>query len=76
MTALAAARAVSRKKIVGIEALPGVKEDGNTRDDYIARYRGSDVLPTIREQKYLLHHRSHCRYRRRPQSAPPVLARF
>ena len=28
------------KKIVEIEALPGVKEDGNTRDDDIARYRG------------------------------------
>jgi len=33
----------------------------------------SDVLSTIREQKHLLHHRSHCRYRRRPQSAAPVL---
>jgi hypothetical protein len=34
----------------------------------------SDVLFTIREQKHLLHHRSHCCYRRRPQIAPPVLA--
>jgi hypothetical protein len=34
----------------------------------------SDVLPTIREQKHLLHHRSHCRYRHRPQIAPRVLA--
>src|SRR4030095_8342140 len=34
----------------------------------------SDVLPTIREQKHLLHHRSHCCYRHRPQSAPRVLA--
>ena len=34
----------------------------------------SGVLPTIREQKHLLHHRSHCRYRHRPQSAPRVLA--
>ena len=34
----------------------------------------NDVLSTIREQKHLLHHRSHCRYRHRPQSAPPVLA--
>jgi hypothetical protein len=34
----------------------------------------SDVLSTIREQKHFLHHRSHCRYRRHPQSAPPVLA--
>jgi hypothetical protein len=34
----------------------------------------SDVLSTIREQKHLLHHWSHCRYRRRSQSAPPVLA--
>ena len=34
----------------------------------------SDVLSTIREQKYFLHHRSHCRYRRRPQGARPVLA--
>ena len=40
----------------------------------IARHQGSDVLSTIREQKYLLHHRSHCRYRHRPQSAPRVLA--
>jgi hypothetical protein len=32
------------------------------------------ALFTIREQKYLLHHRSHCRYRRRPQSASRVLA--
>jgi hypothetical protein len=35
---------------------------------------GSDVLSMIREQKHLLHHRSHCRYRHRPQSARPVLA--
>ena len=34
----------------------------------------SDVLSTIREQKHLLHHRSHCRYRDCPQSAPRVLA--
>src|SRR4029453_18093190 len=34
----------------------------------------SDVLPTIHEQKHLLHHRSHCCYRHRPQSAPRVLA--
>jgi hypothetical protein len=35
----------------------------------------SDVLSTIREHKqHLLHHRSHCRYRHRPQSAPRVLA--
>jgi len=34
---------------------------------------GSDVLSTIREQKHLLHHRSHCRYHHRPQSAPRVL---
>ena len=34
----------------------------------------SDLLSTIREQKHLLHHRSHCRYRHRPQSAPRVLA--
>jgi hypothetical protein len=27
----------------------------------------------IREQKYLLRHRSHCRYRHRPQIARPVL---
>jgi len=39
----------------------------------IARHRGGNSLFTIREQKYLLHHRSHCRYRRRPQSAPRVL---
>jgi hypothetical protein len=40
----------------------------------IARHRGGAALFTIREQKYLLHHRSHCRYRRRPQSAPRDLA--
>jgi len=34
----------------------------------------SDVLSTIREQKHLLHHRSHCRYCHRPQSAPRLLA--
>ena len=34
---------------------------------------GSDVLSMIREQKHLLHHRSHCRYRHRPQIARPVL---
>ena len=34
----------------------------------------SDVLCTIREQKHLLHHRSHCRCHHRPQSARPVLA--
>ena len=34
----------------------------------------SGVLSTIREQKHLLHHRSHCRYRRRAQTARPVLA--
>jgi len=33
-----------------------------------------DVLSTIREQKYLLHHRSHCRYRHRPQITASVLA--
>lgn len=33
-----------------------------------------DVLSTIREQKHLLHHRSHCRYRHRPQSTPRALA--
>jgi hypothetical protein len=35
----------------------------------------SDVLLTIREQKHLLHHRSYCRYRHRPQIAPRVLAK-
>ncbi len=40
----------------------------------IARHQGSDVLSTIREHKYLLHHRSHCRYHHRSQSAPRVLA--
>jgi hypothetical protein len=28
---------------------------------------------TVREQKHLLHHRSHCRYRHRPQIARPLL---
>jgi hypothetical protein len=42
--------------------------------NYIARHQDSDVLSTIREQKHLLHHRSHCRCRHRPQSAPRVLA--
>jgi hypothetical protein len=36
--------------------------------------RDRDVLSTIREQKYLLHHRSHCRYRYRSQSPRRVLA--
>ena len=39
-----------------------------------ARHRGGNPLFTIREQKYLLHHRSHCRYHRRPKSAQRVLA--
>ena len=34
----------------------------------------SDVLCTNREQKHLLHHRSHCRCHHRPQSARPFLA--
>ena len=34
----------------------------------------SDVLPTIREQKHLLRHRSHCRYHHCSQIAPRVLA--
>jgi hypothetical protein len=53
-----------------------VEEDGNLTRIYnnIARHQGRDVLSTIREQKYLLHHRSHCRYRHRPQSARLVLA--
>ena len=34
----------------------------------------SDVLCTNREQKHLLHHRSHRRYHHSPQSARPVLA--
>jgi hypothetical protein len=33
----------------------------------------SDVLSTIREQKHLLHHWSHCSYHRCAQSAPPLL---
>ena len=45
-----------------------------TRDDILLAAGDSDVLSTIREQKHLLHHRSHCRYRHRPQSAPRVLA--
>jgi hypothetical protein len=35
---------------------------------------GSDVVCTIREQKHILHHRSHRCYRHRPQSARRVLA--
>jgi hypothetical protein len=42
--------------------------------NHIARHQGSGVLSTAREQKHLLHHRSYCRYRDRPQSAPRVLA--
>ena len=34
----------------------------------------SDVLSTTREQKHLLHHRSYCRCRDRPQSIRAVLA--
>jgi hypothetical protein len=45
-----------------------------TRDELLLAAGDSDVLSTIREQKYLLHYRSHCRYRHRPQSAPRVLA--
>ncbi len=41
---------------------------------YLLAAGDSDVLSTIREQKHLLHHRSHCRYRHRPQSARRVLA--
>jgi uncharacterized membrane protein (DUF2068 family) len=33
------------------------------------------VLPIACEQKYLLRHRSHCRYRRHPQGSPSVLVR-
>jgi hypothetical protein len=36
--------------------------------------RIATCYPRTREQKHLLHHRSHCRYRHRPQSAPRVLA--
>jgi hypothetical protein len=35
-----------------------------------------DVLSTTREQKHLLHHRSHCRYRHCSQSARRVLTHF
>jgi hypothetical protein len=56
----------------------GVEEDGNHTRQHapiiMLAAQDSDVLPTIREQKHLLHHRSHCRYRHRPQSAPRVLA--
>ena len=41
--------------------------------DYFGSAGTRDVLCTIREQKHLLHHRSRCRYRYRPQSAAPVL---
>src|SRR4029453_19420359 len=53
---------------------PGVEENGNHTGYYLLAAGGSDVLSTIREQKHLLHHRSHCRYHHRPQSARPVLA--
>ena len=53
----------------------GRGEDGNNaRQPYCLPPGDSEVLSTSREQKYLLHHRSHCRYRHRPQSAPRVLA--
>jgi hypothetical protein len=41
----------------------------------IARHQSTAVLSTTCEQKHLLHYRSHCRHRHRPQSAPLVLAR-
>ena len=57
------------------EGPPGVEEDRKSHATIILLAAGdSDVLSTIREQKHLLHHRSHCRYRHRPQSAPRVLA--
>jgi hypothetical protein len=47
----------------------------SNHDDYIVAAGHSDVLPKIRGHKrHSLRHRSHCRYRHRPQSAPPVLA--
>jgi len=47
----------------------------SNHDDYIVAAGHSDVLPRIRGQKrHSLRHRSHCRYRHRPQSAPRVLA--
>ena len=53
---------------------PGVEEDENHATIILLAAGDSGLLSTIREQKHLLHHRSHCRYRHRPQSAPRVLA--
>jgi hypothetical protein len=51
-----------------------MKEDGKHSATILLVAGDGDVLSTIREQKHLLHHRSDCRYRHRPQSAPRVLA--
>ena len=51
-----------------------MEEDAKHSATILLAAGDGDVLSTIREQKHLLHHRSHCRYRHRPQSAPRVLA--
>jgi hypothetical protein len=51
-----------------------MEEDAKHSATILLAAGDGDVLSTIREQKHLLHHRSHCCYRHRPQSAPRVLA--
>ena len=51
-----------------------MEEDAKHSATILLAAGDGDVLSTIGEQKHLLHHRSHCRYRHRPQSAPRVLA--
>jgi hypothetical protein len=51
-----------------------MEEDAKHSATILLAAGDGDVLSTIREQKHLLRHRSDCRYRHRPQSAPRVLA--
>jgi hypothetical protein len=51
-----------------------MEEDSKHSATILLATGDGDVLSTIREQKHLLHHRSHCRYRHRPQSTRRVLA--
>jgi hypothetical protein len=50
-----------------------MEEDAKHSATILLAAGDGNVLSTIREQKHLLHHRSHCCYRHRPQSAPRVL---
>ena len=50
-----------------------MEEDAKHSATLLLAAGDGDVLSTIREQEHLLHHRSDCRYRYRPQGAPRVL---